>query len=547
MSEIKALESQDEAEALEMEIARLEAELNPLKKEVQLLSRRHAALESHLAVGKKKTTQLERLLQARRDSFSKTLSPKLSHRGAQLGRLASNLETCTSQVANFFANALSNAGSSSQRAPFVSTSSWTDYDQQEERYSKQMRLYMRRLLSTNDQTLAASTAGRDLSTSGSSSSGDATSSSGDETSRYFWMKVTDPKDIRFRGVDSETHARHSTELTRLRELYTPSEKARTSAELELARRTAEVETLKLQLINNNQQSKIAIDEVVYKQRMRELQKKYARVKAMLARNVDAVLPELYAELAKLQSTPILWADYNLKLSRLHLQRVKIDLIASNLLKQRSKAVIISSVLNHEKNRHLSLYGLLNSMQSDTSQKAREWSARAAILRQRASHPSPPPQLEHLRILSQVFEIGVTLNASKLEKAIVDAGEKKQTDETSLESLASREAAELAKMKRSIERVYGLLYKDSVGKQPIQTPAEVAQACRKMDASTSTLAASMEALLREFTIKSKAISDLPKEARLERDLWIQFFTGKSAALKVAFDDLQGKIRTAVVSK
>lgn len=547
LAEIEALKSQDEEEALELEIARLEAELNPLKKEVQRLSRRQTALESHLAVGKKKTTQLERLLLTRRESFSKTLSPKLSHRGAQLGRLSSNLETCTSQVVNFFESALSNAGSPAQRAPFVSTSSWVDYDQQEDRYSKQMRLYMRRLLSTSDHGTSTTSSSRDASGTSSGSNIDQSTNSGDENSRYFWMKVTDPKDIRFRGVDADTHARHSTELTRLRDLYAPSESSRTSADLELARRTAEVETLKLQLISNNQQTHLAIDEVVYKQRMRELQKKYSRVKAVLARNVDVILPELYAEMAKLQSTPILWADYNLKLSRLHLQRVKIDLIVSNLLKQRSKAVILSCILNTEKNHHLTLHNLLNTMQAEMSQKSKDWSARAATLRQRSSQPPSPPQLEHLRILSQIFEAGLTLNTSKMERVALEAGEKKRSDDVLLETLASREASELAKVKRSINRVQELLYKSSAGKHPVQTPPEIAQACRKMDSSTSSLASSMEALLKEFTIKSRAISDLPKEAKFERDLWTHFFTGKSTLVKAAVEDLQGKIRTAAVSK
>lgn len=548
MMEIEALKVQDEADALEIEIARLEAELSPLKKEVQKLSRRQAALESHLAVGKKKTAQLERLLLTRRESFTKTLSPRLSHRGAQLGRLSSNLESCTSEVVNFFANALSNAGSPAQRAPFVSTSSWVDYDQQEEKYSKQMRLYMRRLLSTSDQSSGSTSTNRDISLSSTTSnSSDITNTSMDESSRYHWMKVADPKDIRFRGVDAETHARHSTELTRLRDLYAPSESARTSAELELARRNAEVETLKLQLINNNQHTSLSMDEVVYKQRMRELQKKYSRVKTMLARNLDVVLPELHADLAKLQSTPILWADYNLKLSRLHLQRVKIDLIVTNLLKQRSKAIILSNVLNQEKNHHITLHSLLNSMHSETSQQAKVWSARAAILRQRVSHPTSPSQLEHIRILSQIFDAGLTLNVPKLEKAVIEAGERKQNIVSVSDSFASKEAAELAKIKKSIDRVYSLLYKDSVGKYPVQTSPEIAQSCRKMESSAASLGASMEALLKEFTTKSKAISDLSKEARFERDLWTYFFAGKSAVVKAAFENIEGKIRTAVVSK
>lgn len=552
MAEIEALRSQEEAEALELEIKQLEEELRPLKHEVQRLVKRQTVLENQVAVGKKKSAQMERLLATRRDSFSKTLSPKLSHRSAQLGRLSNSLETSTAQIVDFYASALSNAGSQLQRSPFLSTSSWVDYNIQDERYSKQVRLYLRRLMSTNSATSSPPTRplGDQSSTSEDNNASHFSSDAGNHTdcsSRYHWKGVANPKEIRFAGVDAETHARQSTELARLRDLYAPSEKAKTAAELELARRNAEIETCKLQLINSAGSAPNGIDEVTYKQRARELQKKYARLQTMLARNVEVILPELYSELAKLQSTPILWADYNLKLSRLHLQRVKIDLVVSSLLKQKSKSVLLSWVLNNERNQHVALNNMLNVIHRETSKLARNWNNRAAHFRLRCAQPSSSPQLEHFRILSQMLlENGLTLNIAKLERAVADLGEKKRNVSKMGENRASKETSELAKIKKSIDIAHNLVYKDSIGKQPIQTPPEIAQACRKMDSATAALASSMEVLLKNFTSKSQAIAELPREARFERDLWTYFFTGKSAAVKVAFDNLNSKIKANTVA-
>lgn len=515
---------------MEKEIADLEAELNPLMKHAQLLARRQNRLETEISTKQTQISNYERLLSSRRDVFSKTLHPRLNHRISQLDRLSTNLDSAESQIVEIVSSAVSNAGST-QPSPFISTSSWTDYHNQEDLFARQVRLYMKRLLPDSESDSAKSSG------SNVENRSDMLDDAA-ETSRYHWLNVADPKQVQFRGVDAATHARHSNELKRLRELFAPSESARTLAELELARKNAEVETLKLQ----SHQPLSHLDDLMFKQKSRELQKKHQKIKTLLARNLETILPELYAELAKLQSTPILWADYNLKLSRLHLKRVKIDHVVSSLLKHRSKSLLVSHLLEDEKKQHVMLYTLLNAISNDTTQIARHWNARRQILQNRVSTPANPPHLATLSLISQLLDAGLHFNSNRFAKALAKLREKK-----SGESASQIEAIELEKMKKSIKALYKMLYANSATKQPMLTPPEVNEQCRKLEASTGVLATSMESILKEFSGKSKVISELPKELQFERKLWTLFFTGRSAALKTAFDDLQAKIKTSATVK
>ena len=554
---VAVFNARDEEEALEIEISQLESELAPLRREVQLLARRHARLESHLQSAKRQNARLDHLLASRQDFFSKSMRPRFQHRITQLDHVALDLKSCTHQLKEFFASAVSNAGSTVHSAPFVSTSSWTDYHHAEEQYSKQVRMYMRRLIANPDAVVSVVVSGGAPVVGAPSICG---VSLGDqhayavareehfagEKSRYDWLRVADPKLVRFRGVDAETHARQSTELARLRELFVPSECAKTSAAVELARRTAEIETLKLQLLaaahHQAHPPHSIVDESKYKQKARELTKKQQRLRALLSTNLEILLPELYQDLAKLQSTPILWADYNLKLSRLHLQRVKVDLVITSLLKQRSKSILLSRVLNDEKRQHILLHRLISSMQSETKQVAESWRERNDILHQRALHPPTPPQYTQLKLISQLLDAGFNFQPSRLATVAIKVGEARRSC-ANAQLLRNKETEEAHRITERLERLRTLLFKESSGKQPILASPQLAERCRRMDSATVALASAMESLLRDFTTKSKAISELPRELQFERNMWLYFFGGRSDIIKAATRDLQGKIQTA----
>jgi predicted transcriptional regulator len=358
-----------------------------------------------------------------------------------------------------------------------------------------------------------------------------------ESDRHFWLRVRDPRIVRFRGVDTETHARHSNELARLKAVFAPSESARTAAELELARRTAEVETLKIQLMSEQSMAS-SFDSNAIKHKIREIEKKHARIATLLARNVDIILPELYAELAKLQSTPILWADYNLKFSRLHFQRAKIDKVLQSLLRQRSKNVLLAHALEEEKQQHLRLYALMNAYHSDVSQFSKEWSNRIDVL-QRANDNHLPPALL-TATLSRVHQLLTGTTAFNLQKMKSKAKEQAEIKKSLCDDgISQLESSELGRLRQSVDHFYAVLYKDHHGKHPHMTSPLVAEACRKTESATSKLASSLECLLKEYTSRSRAISELPKELQFERNLWVKFYGGSSQAkqLRAAFDEIK----------
>lgn len=504
---------------MEQEIAQLERELKPLKAEAQMLMRRHGKLEAALAAEKKKGLQLSQLLTSRHETASKTTYPKLTHRMQQMNRTTTELEATAAQVVEAFASAISNAGSSRQHSPFVSTSSWTEYKTQEEAYTKQLRLYMRRLMQPYNEK------------------SDCESSS--ESTRHFWLKVRDPKTVRFRGVDTETHARHSNEMARLKALYPTSEAKKTNAELEVARFSAQIETLKLQLMNDQQSASMDVNTLKHK--AREIQKKLSLVQAHLARNLQTVLPELYEALATIQSTPILWADYNLKLSRLHFQKAKIDQVVSYLLKQRSKAVFLTFALEDEKKRHIRTSTLLSAVKNATSQCAHEWSDRIDALQHSVEHPITSPLLTAtLTRINQIITNSSAYSASKLLQKVKTLNDiRRQTQRKD----HSQIEAEISRIRAAVLHLHALLHQNSIGKVPAATDPKITEAFAKTEAASAALASTMEGILKQHTQASKSVAELPNELQFERNLWIYFFGGKSKHIKQAFDDLSGKLATA----
>lgn len=86
---------------------------------------------------------------------------------------------------------------------------------------------------------------------------------------------------------------------------------RINAELALTKKRAIVETLKTLMTKQRPNAQ------ENKDRLTELRKQLIQLKAMNSKALDTTVNNLVLDLAKLQSTPILWGDYSLKIARQH--------------------------------------------------------------------------------------------------------------------------------------------------------------------------------------------------------------------------------------
>jgi len=98
-----------------------------------------------------------------------------------------------------------------------------------------------------------------------------------------------------------------------------------------------------------------------RQRICDTKKCLLKTRQALAKNVDSTIRDLVIELAKLQSTPILWGDFNLKIARQHYFIYKQSKAISHLLSQQARHVILAVFLGMERDELLNIFTLLSSL------------------------------------------------------------------------------------------------------------------------------------------------------------------------------------------
>jgi HAUS augmin-like complex subunit 3 len=317
------------------EIAALEEEYNVAKSDLRDVVRQRDHMQAQLSNAQTKNKAIQQLAQKRTDQFHRTISQKLAQRNAQMNDVLKGLSSVSTEFVQQHV-------ADSTGSLFLSTAPLNEYYEQDDVYTSHVRRYMKQYLG--------------------SATGEAVADDNDAI-------LNDPSLQFIRGIDAETHAKNCQEMNRLQNAfvsyfyaifqaqmtndtitasYAASELDKIQADLLLVRTKAAYDTVKLQLLREQQY--YAIDAAtlkcadilvvclyrsislmnlsLHRHKISEAKSGITKSKQSLKRQLDTAVAETLSELAQLQSTTILWGDYNLKIARQHYKIFKQQKVLS---------------------------------------------------------------------------------------------------------------------------------------------------------------------------------------------------------------------------
>lgn len=327
------------------------------------------------------------------------------------------------------------------------------------------------------------------------------------------------------------------------------------AEVELARARASLESSKIQLLRGQYYQ--SMDEQTIKSKINDHKVQIAKEKQVLRRQMDQSIPELILQVSQLQSAPILWGDYNLKIARQRYKQHKIEKAISTLLSQQARLSLLSFAYNSEATEfQTEVAAIMTSCASELT----PWHANSKARRKRMEEQSQSSKnrstlfrgtadkkvvdmtdkstLAFIQLLRLALPGAASDGADPIELAS-RLGEKLKTlkQRDALETAAADE--QLARSRDAASKIQEKLFSSSTTASVVTlSPPEVLESQRKLESAIQELSAAMESILREHQQKQHDISSLSKEKVVERQLWTAFFASP-ASLQRLFREMKGK--------
>jgi HAUS augmin-like complex subunit 3 len=336
--------------------------------------------------------------------------------------------------------------------------------------------------------------------------------------------------------------------------YSVSEKEKLEAEIDLARARAAFETTKMQMMR--EQYYQSMDDASAKSKVMEYKSQIVKDRQLLKRQLDQHIPELILQVAQLQTAPILWGDYNLKIARQRYKQHKIQKAMSTLLSQQARLSLLSFAHNAEASEFkLEVAALMSSCVKELSQ----WRVDSKTRQRRMDERLPSKKqtinmsafgdkqmvdltdkssLSFIRLLRLALPNSAADGADPIElahrlvenlKSLRHQLELEVSSETEIFS-RSRQTAKLL-----VEKLFGA---STTSTTATLTPPAVALGQQKLEAAIQELSSAMETIIREHQLKQHEMASLPKDRLIERQLWVAFFTNPSS-LQRLFREMQSK--------